>query len=57
MINKTFIIIISICLIQLFSNNSYTVEPDEVLKNQKEKDKDKKRRISDVYFLLSMVRN
>ena len=36
MINKTFIIIISICLIQLFSNNSYTVEPDEVLKNQKQ---------------------
>ena len=35
MINKTFIIIISICLIQFFSNNSYTVEPDEVLKNQK----------------------
>jgi len=36
MIKKTFIIIISICLIQLFSNNSYTVEPDEVLKNQKQ---------------------
>ena len=36
MINKTFIIIISICLIQFFSNNSYTVEPDEVLKNQKQ---------------------
>ena len=34
--NKTFIIIISICLIQFFSNNSYTVEPDEVLKNQKQ---------------------
>ena len=36
MINKTLIIIISICLIQFFSNNSYTVEPDEVLKNQKQ---------------------
>ena len=36
MINKTFIIIISICLIQFFSNNSYTVEPDEVLDNQKQ---------------------
>ena len=34
--NKTFIIIMAICLIQLFSNNSYTVEPDEVLKNQKQ---------------------
>jgi len=36
MINKTFIIIISIFLIQFFSNNSYTVEPDEVLENQKQ---------------------
>ena len=36
MINKTFIIFISICLIQFFSNNSYAVEPDEVLKNQKQ---------------------
>ena len=36
MINNTFIIIISICLIQFFSNNSYTVEPDEVLENQKQ---------------------
>ena len=36
MINKTFIIIISICLIQFFSNNSYVVEPDEVLENQKQ---------------------
>ena len=34
MINKTFIIIISICLIQLFSDNSFTVEPEEVLENQ-----------------------
>ena len=35
-INKTFIIIISICLIQFFSDNSYTVEPDEILENQKQ---------------------
>ena len=34
--NKTFIIIISICLIQFFSDNSYTVEPDEILENQKQ---------------------
>ena len=26
----------SICLIQFFSNNSYTVEPNEILKNQKQ---------------------
>ena len=36
MIHKTLIIIISICLIQFFLNNSYTVEPDEVLENQKQ---------------------
>ena len=36
MINKIFIIIISICLIQLFPNNSFTVEPEEVLENQKQ---------------------
>ena len=36
MINKTFIIIISICLIQLFSGNSFTVVPEEVLENQKQ---------------------
>ena len=36
MMNKTFIIIISICLIQFFPDNSYTVEPDEVLENQKQ---------------------
>ena len=36
MINKTFIITISICLIQLFSDNSFTVEPEEVLENQKQ---------------------
>ena len=36
MINKTFILLLSICLIQFFSNNSYTVEPNEILKNQKQ---------------------
>ena len=36
MIIKTFIILLSICLIQFFSNNSYTVEPNEILKNQKQ---------------------
>ena len=35
MIKNTFIIIISIFLIQLFSNNSFGVEPDEILENQK----------------------
>ena len=36
MIKKTFIILLSICLIQFFSNNSYTVEPNEILKNKKQ---------------------
>ena len=36
MISKTFVIIISIFLIQFFLNSSYTVEPDEVLENQKQ---------------------
>ena len=36
MINKTFIIILSICSIQFFSNNSYAVEPNEILENQKQ---------------------
>ena len=36
MIKKTFIILLSICLIQFFSNNSYAVEPNETLKNQKQ---------------------
>ena len=36
MIKKTFIIIISIFLVQFFLNSSYTVEPDEVLENQKQ---------------------
>ena len=35
-LTKIFIIIISICLIQLSSNNFYAVEPDEVLENKKE---------------------
>ena len=36
MIKKTFIIFLSICLIQFFSSNSYAVEPNEVLENQKQ---------------------
>ena len=36
MIKKTFIIIISICLVQFFSKNVYLVEPDEILKNQEQ---------------------
>ena len=36
MVNRVFIIIISICLIQFFSNNVYAVEPDEILKNQEQ---------------------
>ena len=36
MTNKTLIIIISIFLIQFFLNSSYTVEPDEILENQKQ---------------------
>ena len=35
-INKNYIIIISFCLIQFFLSNSYTVEPDEILSNQKQ---------------------
>ena len=31
-----FIIILSICLIQFLSNKSYTIEPDEVLKDKKQ---------------------
>ena len=34
--NKTFIAIISIFLIQFFPDNFYAVEPDEVLENQKQ---------------------
>jgi len=33
---KFFIIIISICVVQFFSNTSYTVEPEEILKNKKQ---------------------
>ena len=36
MINKIFLIIVSISLIQFFSNNSYAVEPDEMLENKKQ---------------------
>ena len=36
MIKKTFIIFLSICLIQFFSSNSYTVEPNEILENKKQ---------------------
>jgi len=36
MIKKTFIIFLSICLIQFFSSNSYAVEPNEVLENKKQ---------------------
>ena len=36
MIRKTFIIFLFICLIQFFSSNSYTVEPNEILENQKQ---------------------
>ena len=34
MTKKIFLIILSIFLVELFSSNSYTVEPDEVLQNQ-----------------------
>ena len=33
---NTLIIILSICLIQFFSSNSYTVEPNEILENKKQ---------------------
>ena len=36
MIKKILIIIISIFVIQFFLNSSYTVEPDEILGNQKQ---------------------
>ena len=36
MIKKTFIILLSIFLIKLFSSNSYTVEPNEILENKKQ---------------------
>ena len=36
MVKKNLTIIISICLVQLFSNNVCAVEPDEILKNQEQ---------------------
>jgi len=36
MINKNFIIVFFIVLIQFFSNSSYTVEPDEILENKEQ---------------------
>ena len=36
MINKTLVIIISICLSLFFSNSSNTIEPDEILQDQKQ---------------------
>ena len=36
MIKKTSIILLSTCLIQFFSSNSYTVEPNEILENKKQ---------------------
>ena len=36
MIKKIFIVILSIYSIQFFSNNSYTVEPNEILEDQKQ---------------------
>ena len=33
---KIFLIIIAICLIQFFSNRSNTIEPDEILQDQKQ---------------------
>ncbi len=35
-LTKTFIISVAICLTQFFSNIAYTVEPDEILQNQKQ---------------------
>ncbi len=35
-IKKTFLIIISVCLVYLFADNSISVEPDEILKNKKQ---------------------
>ena len=36
MINKIFLIAISIFFVQFFSNNVYVVEPDEILKNKEQ---------------------
>ena len=35
-ITKIFMIIITICITQFFSNSCFTVEPDEILKDQKQ---------------------
>ena len=35
-IKKIFLIIVSVSLLYFFSNNSYTVEPDEILENEKQ---------------------
>tara|TARA_Y100000590_G_scaffold362286_1_gene419391 strand:+ start:1737 stop:2144 length:408 start_codon:yes stop_codon:yes gene_type:complete len=42
MIKKKFILIILVCLAQFFSNNIYTVEPDEILENQEQEQKARK---------------
>ena len=36
LLTKIFILIIAICLTQFFSRNSYGVEPDEILQNEKQ---------------------
>ena len=36
LLTKTFILIIAICLTQFFSVNSYGVDPDEILQDQKQ---------------------
>ncbi len=35
-VNKVLLIIVSFCFIQFFSSNCYSVEPDEILQNQKQ---------------------
>jgi len=39
LLTKIFILIIAICLTQFFSVNSYGVDPDEILQDQKEESK------------------
>ena len=36
LLTKIFILIIAVCLTQFFSDNSYGVDPDEILQDQKE---------------------
>jgi cytochrome c-type biogenesis protein CcmH len=36
MVNKKYIILLTIFLLNLFNNNSFTIEPDEILKNQQQ---------------------